>query len=155
LLQKDQSSIDLSTNPALKVYQITFPCAQSVPASSVTIVWIFKEVSLTAIHQWSLRPSSPISDQIPDVMLRGCFLHKIWLLSRMFGLALNRVIWRCLKMGPKGCPTILSGISFLSSLHLLTISVQCCIRLVTHVQNELLHLPELLFYRNTMNIPYC
>jgi hypothetical protein len=36
--QNEQSSIDISVDPGLKLYQITFPCAQSVTAAIVTIV---------------------------------------------------------------------------------------------------------------------
>jgi hypothetical protein len=43
LRQNDQSSIDLSTNPGLKLHQIKFSWEQSVSASTVTIVGIFKE----------------------------------------------------------------------------------------------------------------
>jgi hypothetical protein len=45
--------MDLSSDPGLKLHQITFPCAQSVPAFTVTIVEFLKRCSLTAI-QWTL-----------------------------------------------------------------------------------------------------
>jgi hypothetical protein len=57
--QYDQSSIDLSTDPGLKLHRITFSSAQSVPASTVAIVEFLRRYSLTAIHQWTLSISEP------------------------------------------------------------------------------------------------
>jgi hypothetical protein len=45
----DQWSLDLSTDPCLKLHRISFPSAESVPVSTATIVWFFFSLSLKEV----------------------------------------------------------------------------------------------------------